>query len=288
MAEYILSAFADEAAADLAGQMDACERNGMRHIEMRGVNGKSIADHTPQECREIRQRLDERGFALSALGSPYGKIGIREDFAPHLEKFKRGLELCHILGTSRIRMFSFYIPEGDDPAAHRSQVMERLGIMAQEARKEGLICCHENEKGIYGDTAARCEDIARTLGGDMPLVFDPANFVQCGQDVRKAYDLLAPYVLYLHIKDALRGDGQVVPAGEGDGDLPYLLSRFLQKPGGHILTLEPHLMAFPGFDELEREKADKKQGGRRETDEAFDRACQALTRLLQGHTPAHE
>ena len=184
--------------------------------------------------------------------------------------------------------FLAFLEQYDWPGNVRQleNLMERLGIMAQEARKEGLICCHENEKGIYGDTAARCEDIALTLGGDMPLVFDPANFVQCGQDVRKAYDLLAPYVLYLHIKDALRGDGQVVPAGEGDGDLPYLLSRFLQKPGGHILTLEPHLMAFPGFDELEREKADKKQGGRRETDEAFDRACQALARLLQGHTPA--
>ena len=282
MADYILSAFADEAAPDLKGQMDACERNGIRHIEMRFIDTKSIADHTVQECREIRRQLDDRGFELSAMGSPYGKISIKDDFAAHLETFKRGLDLCHALRTSRIRMFSFYMPEGENPSDHRSQVMEQLAILAEEARKEGLTCCHENEKGIYGDTAERCADIARTLGGALSFVFDPANFVQCGQPVKEAYDTLEPHVLYLHVKDARHSDGVVLPAGEGDGDLPYVLDRFLQKPGEHILTLEPHLMAFPGFANLERpeEMAEKKAGGFAATNAAFDQACRALQQLL--------
>lgn len=279
MADYTLSAFADEAAADLQGQMDACERNGFRHIEIRFIDARSIADHTVEECRDIRRQLDYRGFVLSALGSPYGKISIQDDFATHLEKFKHGLELCHTLQVSRIRMFSFYIPEGDDPAVHRSQVMEQLAILAEEAEKEEILCCHENEKGIYGDTIDRCADIARTLGDRMPFVFDPANFVQCGQSVRDAYDALEQQVLYLHIKDACQGDGTVVPAGEGDGDLPYVLSRFLQKPGEHLLTLEPHLMTFPGFGTLEADKQ-ALEGAFSSTDEAFDTACRALKTLV--------
>lgn len=279
MANYILSAFADEAAPHLQGQMDACERNGFHHIEMRFVNARNLVDHTPEECREIRRQMDERGFALSALGSPFGKINIHDDFAAHLEKFKHGMELCHILGTSRIRMFSFYLPEHDDPTIHRSQVMEQLAIMAEEAKKEDLLCCHENEKGIYGDNAERCLDIARTIG-DMPLVFDPANFVQCGQPVAQAYDLLAPHIAYLHIKDAVAADGHVVPAGEGDGDLSYVLERFLATPGEHILTLEPHLMAFPGFDSLEQNGESMGDNGLSDTDRAFDRACKALQSLL--------
>lgn len=282
MSDYILSAFADEAAPDLKGQMDACERNGIRHIEMRFIDTKSIADHTVRECREIRRQLDDRGFELSALGSPYGKINIQDDFAAHLEKFKQGLELCHALRVSRIRMFSFYMPEGENPANYRSQVMEQLAILAQEARREDIVCCHENEKGIYGDTAARCVDIAHTLDGALSFVFDPANFVQCGQSVKEAYDALEPHVLYLHVKDARYSDGVVLPAGEGDGDLPYVLGRFLKKPGEHILTLEPHLMAFPGFADLERpeEITEKKAGGFAETNAAFDKACRALRQLL--------
>ena len=281
MTTYTLSAFADEAAADLQGQMNACEHNGFHHIELRFVNARSIVDHTVEECRDIRRQLDERGFELSALGSPFGKIGIRDDFAAHLEKFKQGLDLCHALRVSRIRMFSFYLPENEDPALYRSQVMEQLAIMAEEARKEELLCCHENEKGIYGDNAERCEDIVRTIGADnMPLVFDPANFVQCGQSVREAYDRLAPYIRYLHIKDAVKSDGRVVPCGEGDGDLPYVLKRFLHTPGDHLLTLEPHLMAFPGFNELEQEAASIQDTAFTAQEEAFNTACAALKNLL--------
>ena len=279
MPRYCLSAFADEAAADLQGQMDACERNGFHHIEMRFVDARSIVDHTVEECREIRRRLDDRGFELSALGSPFGKINIRDDFAAHMEKFKPGLELCHVLRVSRIRMFSFYLPEHEDPAQFRSQVMEQLAIMAEQAHAAGLLCCHENEKGIYGDNAARCEDIARTIGDTMPLVFDPANFVQCGQPVREAYDRLAPYIRYMHIKDAHKADGRVVSAGEGDGELPYVLEQFLQTPGEHTLTLEPHLMAFPGFNTLEQGDAAPAAAFSAE-EQAFDTACRALKHLL--------
>lgn len=280
MADYTLSAFADEAAADLQGQMDACERNGFHHIEMRFVDTRSIVEHTVAECRDIRRQLDERGFELSALGSPFGKIRIQDDFAAHLEQFKRGLELCHVLNVSRIRMFSFYLPQGDDPAHHRSQVLEQLNALVEEAEREDILCCHENEKGIYGDTIDRCADIARALGERMPFVFDPANFVQCGLSVRAAYDALEEQVLYLHIKDARLSDGTVVPAGQGDGELPYLLSRFLQKPGDHLLTLEPHLMDFPGFGALEQGKEAIEGAAFASTNDAFDTACRALKKLL--------
>ncbi|MGI6264199.1 MAG: sugar phosphate isomerase/epimerase family protein [Acutalibacteraceae bacterium] len=277
MSNWILSAFADEGAPDLPGQMDVCARHGITRIEMRFVNGRNIVDHTPAEAREIRRQMDERGFSLSALGSPFGKIGIHDDFAAHLEKFKRGLELCHILGTDRVRMFSFYLPEGDDPAVHRSQVMERLARMAEIARAEAIVCCHENEKGIYGDNAARCADIAAAVEG-MPLCFDPANFVQCGQRVREAYDLLESRVAYMHIKDALFADGRVVPPGQGDGDLRYVLERFSQTPGEHLLTLEPHLAAFPGFGDLEKDPDLAKKNT--DAAAAFDTAANALKGLL--------
>ncbi len=276
---YTLSAFADEAAASLSAQMDACERNGFKQIEMRFVDGRNTVDHTPDECREIRCQLDARGFTLSALGSPFGKINIKDDFAAHMEKFKRGMELCHILGATRIRMFSFYLPEEDDPALYRGQVMEQLGVMVEAARAEDLLCCHENEKGIYGDTAERCWDIVQTLPG-LPLVFDPANFIQCGEDVAAAYDLLQESIAYLHIKDAKRADGGVVPAGEGDGALPYVLSRYLARPGEHLMTLEPHLMAFPGFSELEKENESIRESTLQGTNAAFDKACNALKKLL--------
>ena len=81
----------------------------------------------------------------------------------------------------------------------------------------------------------------------MKAIFDPANFIQCGQDTKAMWDILSPYVEYMHIKDAL-ADGSVVPAGKGIGQLRYLLSQYK----GDVLTVEPHLTVFEGFEKLER------------------------------------
>ena len=122
--------------------------------------------------------------------------------------------------------------------------------MADYAFENGVLCCHENEKGIYGDNAERCLDLlenVRHLRG----VFDPANFVQCGVDTLHAFDLLEPYIEYMHIKDALYKDSSVVPAGKGDGNVREILRRISRRDGDLILTLEPHLQVFAGLENLE-------------------------------------
>lgn len=246
--KFTLSAFADEADSRISGQIKAMKDNGISFLEIRGVDGENISDITAEKARELRRILDDSGISVWSLGSPYGKIGIQDPFLPHLDKFKHGLDLAHILGTTHIRMFSFYTPSGQ-AAQYEEEVMHRLEQFVLATRGSGIILCHENEKGIYGDIAARCARIHKTFP-EIRAVFDPANFIQCGQDTVEAWQILNPYVEYMHIKDAL-ADGSVVPAGKGIGNLPYLLENFR----GQVLTLEPHLSVFDGFDKLEaREK----------------------------------
>ena len=42
---------------------------------------------------------------------------------------------------------------------------------------------------------------------------------KCGQDPLEAYEMLSPYISYIHVKDALFATSEVVPAGTGDGHL---------------------------------------------------------------------
>ena len=254
--KFQLAAFADEADETLAGQIAAMAENGISYLEIRGVDGENIADLTPEKAKEVKRKLDDAGLAVWSLGSPYGKIPIEEDFAPHLEKFCRGLELAHILGARCLRLFSFYMPADHDPADFRG--------------------CHENEKKIYGDVAPRCAELHTALP-QLRAVFDPANFVQCGQDTLEAWKLLSPYVEYMHIKDAMPG-GYVVPAGKGAGQIPALLQRY----EGRVLTLEPHLAAFTGLAKLEHKDDKSMIGANRYASnrEAFDAGVAALKELL--------
>ena len=104
-----ITGFADEIAQELDVQTESLNKLGVHYVEMRGVDGNNLIFHTDEKVKEIRKKRDDVGIALSALGSPLGKIGIDEAFDGHLEEFKRACEIAHMMGTENIRMFSFYV-----------------------------------------------------------------------------------------------------------------------------------------------------------------------------------
>ncbi len=274
-------AFADEASAVFDEQIKAMQRNGLQGLEIRNIGKQNAIEMTNDELKEVRRKMDAAGLIIWSMGSPIGKIHIeKDDFAAHLEKCKRTLEAANILGASNLRMFSFFMPEGKDPADYRNEVMDRLGKFADLAEGTGVTLCHENEKGIYGDNAVRCLDILKAeprLEG----VFDPANFVQCGQDTLEAWELLKDRIKYMHIKDAL-WDGSVVPAGKGDGNVAAVVRAYIAR-GGRQFTMEPHLKVFDGLAALEQDGEQSKVGERYvydSNDAAFDAACEAFKALL--------
>lgn len=275
---FTLSAFADEASPNFDCQLKALERNRIPLIELRGVDGKGILDLTDSELDVVRAKLEAAGVGVSAIGSPIGKISICDDFAPHFEKFKRAVEIALRLGTARIRMFSFFMPADEDPERYFDAVVERVSRMVQYAEENGVHCCHENEKSIYGDTLARVQAL-HTAVPLLRCVFDPANYLQCADDPAINFQVLAPIIDYMHIKDALRADGTVMPAGEGDGSVPEILKALAETGKPYILTLEPHLFDFSGLQNLQHEGLIHRkiyQTG----DEAFDAAANALKAII--------
>ncbi|HPF55435.1 MAG TPA: TIM barrel protein, partial [Clostridiales bacterium] len=147
---FVLSCFADEIDSDLSVQIREMKRNGIGHLELRGVDGKNVADLTGPELREIKKRLDIADIRVSAIGSPIGKIGINDDFTPHMAAFERMLEAAKIMGARYIRIFSFYMPKGEDPQKYLEPVCERLEQFKRKAKPLNLVLLHENEKGIFG------------------------------------------------------------------------------------------------------------------------------------------
>ena len=284
MSKFILSAFADEIDPALDVQMDVLEQHEISYIEIRGVDGKNITQYPLDEVKAIKEQLDDRGFKISAIGSPIGKINITDDFGPHLELFKHTLEIAKILEIRYIRMFSFYIPEGEKPESYREEVMNRWRQFMQAAQGTGITLLHENEKGIYGDTPQRCLDLVREINSeDMKLIFDPANFVQCDVETYpEAFELLKDHIAYMHIKDALYSDHSVVPAGKGDGKVKEILESLHKRGFEGFLSIEPHLWNFVGFAELENRKveASTEDSG----PEKFAIAAFALKKLIKGIT----
>lgn len=240
-----LSAFADEISKDLIEQLDVLIEQKIKYLELRSVWEKNVKDFTDEEVETIANELKKRGIGVSAIGSPLGKIGINDDFEQHLADLRRIIAIAKRLNAPYIRIFSFYIPEGEDPGQYRDKVLERLKTMAAVAKMEApeITLLHENEKGIYGDLGQRCLDLAENIPADnFGAIFDPANYVQAGQSpFADCYPSLKPHIRYMHIKDAHLADGKVVPAGEGDGGIPEILADLAKSNFSGFLSLEPHL-----------------------------------------------
>ena len=287
MEHIILSGFSDEIAPELDLQLAAIREWGLSHIELRAADGVNVSDFSTEKGKEVKNKLAGAGVSVSSIGSPIGKIGIEEDFAPHLEKLKRTLEIQKELGAPYLRMFSFYIPQGRAPEDFREEVLDRMGRMVEEAAAWDSVLLHENEKGIYGDNASRCKELLEAFyGPHFKAVFDFANFVQVGQETLPAYELLKPYVEYVHVKDAQWGTGAVVPAGQGDGHVKEILTDLIGGGWKGFLSLEPHLTDFAGLAALEQDP--QKRGSALDGKSAWKLALDSLQEILAGIPQAKE
>lgn len=271
---FKLSAFADESGEQLTQQIQALKRNEIKHIEIRGVNGNNISDLTVSETKEIAKMLSENSIIVSAIGSPIGKVSINSDLKKETERLKDIAEKANILGTDKIRIFSFY----DTNEKSKEKVLEQLFKFQQTISETGVKLCHENEKGIYGDTPEKNLEIVENIP-EIKLVFDPANYIQCNINPKQAWDMLKNHVEYLHIKDAVK-TGEVVPAGQGIGRLDAIIYEYKQM-GKSLLSLEPHLIGFVGYDTLEEGHLLQHKYKFESNEDAFDFAADTLKKLIQ-------
>lgn len=239
----LLSAFADEISQEPTEQVEVLASHGIRHIEFRSIYGTNVLDLSPAQHEAFRALLEGSGFGLSAIGSPIGKIQIGDPFEPHLERFEVALRLADFYRSPRIRIFSFYMPPGEDPSNHRDEVLRRMSELASRAAARGVTLMLENEKGIYGDTASRVLDVIESVGSPaLAHAFDPANYCEVGQPIEEAWRLLRPLTAHFHVKDYSKALHVNVPAGEGDGQIPRLIADAVAHGYRGFCVLEPHLV----------------------------------------------
>jgi 3-dehydroshikimate dehydratase len=240
-----LSGFADEISPDLDQQIATCKKLGITHFELRGVDGKNVLAFDDAMRRAVKAKLDAAGLGVVSIGSPCGKQPIDKPRDFLLDQFKTARDAAAFFGAPFIRVFSFY-PEGGEGKGPvepiRDRVIDLLHAQCELLAGSDIVMVHENEKGIYGDIGPRCVDLMTSINHPrLRTAFDFANFIQSGQDPLETWPVLRPYTVHIHIKDAIRGTGEVVPAGKGDGKIAEIIKDAYANGYRGFLSLEPHL-----------------------------------------------
>jgi sugar phosphate isomerase/epimerase len=284
--QVVLSGFGDEAANNKTAveQFAAFAALGLQYYSLRfvdvGGGVKNVMKLTKSEITKLRHLEDEYGMNVASIGSPIGKVKLRDvddgtsnQFMPfdrYLDKeVSRACELAHAFETKLIRGFSFYHPKGSDPWEHVAQAADQLGQIAEACHRSDLTFGLEVEANLVGQTGELMAELHRRVNHPaLVTIFDGGNVVSQGYSMEETfaqYLAMKPSIGWMHIKDyhdpQLNRSAHVdedklkhfVPAHLGDSGHERILRDFaevipqltqkLTKRGipGVILDLEPHL-----------------------------------------------
>jgi len=273
--EMYLSGFADEAADDIAGQIEATKALGWSHIEIRGVDKVNLHDLDEASFERCAEALEQADIYVSCLGSTIANWGrkVDEDFAAALRTVDRAVSRMKRLGVGQIRLMSYAIMfDSSGRALPDQKEAERFAQLREICARfldAGITPVHENCLNYGGMSWEHTLRLLKEVPG-LKLVYDTGNpgltpdfrkpYPYPNQDGWEAWEHLKPYVVYMHIKDGKRdritGEESYFFPGEGDCQVERVLADLLSMGYEGGLSIEPHMAVVFHNDKIRwRDKA---------------------------------
>ena len=243
--KFTLSAFGDEIAEDVDEQLSVLNDLEIRYLELRSAWGTNVLELPDSQVRRLIERCETHSISISCVGSPIGKSQIDGPIESVVVDLKRIIDIAEMVGTDKVRIFSFY-PEADGLQVERVETsISRLRVLAEVAAERNIVLLLENEGGLVGDIPQRCRALVERVGSaNLRYVWDTGNYPQMGfeRSVEIGWPLLAEYTDCVQVKDCRIADGTITVAGGGDGQVRELLENLMDRAYEGFLALEPHLL----------------------------------------------
>ena len=251
--------FADEAAVELSGQLEATSCLGWCHIEARNIGGVNIHDLPEAEFENVCEQLEAAGICVNCFGSTIANWAKQVDapFESSLAEARRAIPRMQRLGTKLIRIMSFAVLPERGPEDQMAELrFQRLRTLQQMFADAGLTAVHENCMNYGGMgwpyTLRLLEEVP-----DLKLVFDTGNPVGVVDRMRSAphprqsawdfYNAVKDAVAYVHIKDGIwdpdTGKAAYTYPGAGQGDVRRIVTDLIRSGYDGGFSMEPHMAA---------------------------------------------
>jgi len=258
--------FADEAARDLDGQIEATKALGWSKIESRNIDGKNIHDISEADFEVVQGKLKDAGIEINCFGSAIANWSKDptnpEDTKASLEMLDRALPRMKKLGTTLLRGMSCKMMKDrspQDPDVEKS-VFSHLKEMVTRCQEHGITYGHENCMNYGGQSYEHSIKLVEAMDSDsFTLIFDtgnpPITDLRIGeppyakQSSWDFYKGIKEHIGYVHIKDAtfIKENGNIFPdakfffPGEGSGDIPQIVKDLLDDGYDGGFSMEPHM-----------------------------------------------
>lgn len=239
---WMLSAFTDEAGAEIDEQLAACKRGGLKYTDLRSVGKHNITTLPLNEAQLVQKKLAAAGVTLGMYGSPIGKMDIADDVKTDLDKLAHLAELSKVFGCKAVRIFSYYNKKAKLPKDQwKARAIENLRKLCDLAAKHDMVLYHENESDIYGDHPDDVLQLSDLRDGkQFKLIYDFANYIRTGVEGWTSWQMFRDKTDCFHFKDQ-RKNGEHTPIGQGETDAKRILADAVSRGWTGPCSIEPHL-----------------------------------------------
>ncbi|MCC3373610.1 sugar phosphate isomerase/epimerase [Cohnella sp. REN36] len=253
-----LGVLTDEVSERLDEALDWTKEQGLKHVELRVVDGLNVTALSDEQAMDIRRRVEARGLFVSTVASPLFKCALdpgrrvaagdtfgqtEETVEEHFAKLDRVIHLTKLLGTTRIRIFSFW--REAEPLTYREEIVRHLKEAARIAQRVGVQLLLENEPSCNGGFSEEVAAIVRAV--DSPALrglWDPGNEAYGGRESFPAgYNYMKELMSHVHLKDAYlnaEGNPRCVPLGSGNVPVIAQLRALAEDGYEGLFTIETH------------------------------------------------
>jgi sugar phosphate isomerase/epimerase len=244
------SGISDESGQPIQTQIQAHAELGWKHLELRAVDSVNLTQLSDAAFDAVYAAVTEAGMGVSCFSSAIANWArpVTGDFAVDVEDLKRAVPRMHRFGTPFIRVMS-YPNDPKEPVEEREwrrEAIRRTKELSRIAEDGGITLVHENCSGWGGLSAENSNILLGEVDSPaLKVVFDTGNPVTYGQDAWEYYQTVRKDIVYVHIKDARKVDGQDIYTycGEGDGCVREIVADLLKTGYDGGFSIEPHLAA---------------------------------------------
>ena len=260
-----LTGFADEASHDLALQIKATRELGWKYIETRFIGEQFFGNISDEEFEKVCAMLEESGIRFNCYGSGVANWSKAprsdEDFEATKAELLRAIPRMKRLGIKMIRGMSFKLTgdEQFDSPELEAIIFRKVNQLVRICEENGIVYGHENCMNYGGQSFKHTLKLLDNVKSpNFKLIFDTGNpcftFRRIGnppyplQSAREFYENVREFICHVHIKDAVsvvNPDGTVSTtykyAGEGNGDIPWIVTDLLKRGYDGGFSMEPHV-----------------------------------------------
>jgi glucosamine-6-phosphate deaminase len=266
-----LGVISDEVSHDFIEALDWIQAEGLKYVEIRMVDGINVSNLTDEQVERVRREAEARGLHISALASPLFKCALdpsrpvasgdmfgqaEESVEAHFAKLDRTIAIAKLLGTSFIRIFSFW--RELDPKPYEDEVAAYLKKAADTAAGHKITLLLENERSCNGGYAFEVASLVREVSSPgLKALWDPGNEAQGEHwSYPHVYNEVKDLLAHVHLKDSLIDPGgkpRCVPIGSGR--VPYVKQILDLEANGYkgLYVIETHYIP-PGGSKMDGTK----------------------------------